>query len=319
MRNILVSVIIPAHNAMAWLEECLDSLAAQTFQDFEVIVVDDGSTDTTVPFVTDYQILDDRFRIVSQPQGGVSKARNTGIDHALGRYVTFVDADDALHPEALAAMYNAIKETGAPVCITGFTSWKGDLAGRGIKVYGSRKQREIYSYRKAMKAALYQKRIMNAPWGVMMERSLLTPDRRFREGIRYEDLDAFYRFYEGVDKIVYLPYTYYFYRDNPEGFINRWSDSRLDVLDVTDRLEKFFKDRYPELKKAAADRRYSAHFNMLVLMLKNGVDNPAALERCRKVIKEGRWRALTDPNVRMKNKVGALASFLGEGFIKRLL
>lgn len=143
-----------------------------------------------------------------------------------------------------------------------------------------------------------------------MKRESLRRVGGFREGILYEDLDIFYRINEPTDRIVYIREPLYFYRKNPGGLLSSWKDSRLDVLDVTDRMADFFHERYPQLADAAEDRRFSAHFNMLLLMRKYKVDNPEALERCRRVIRDGRSRALRDRNVRMKNKVGALMAYI---------
>lgn len=314
----LISVVIPAYNASDFLEQCLDSLCMQTLDDFEVIIVDDGSTDSTASIADSFQHVDERFRLVRTENGGVSKARNRGIEISEGKYITFVDADDALHPEALASMYGALRDHEASVCVTSYASFKKDWRKYGVRVPRRKGNPEVYTYTQAMKVALYQKRLLNSPWGMMMERRLLGADRRFREGIRYEDLDAFYRFYEGAERIVYIPYPYYFYRENPNGFIHQWSDARLDVLDVTTRISAYFERNYPELKKAASDRLFSAHYNMLLLMLKNGVNNTEAIEKCNKVIKEGRWQALIDPNVRLKNKIGALLSYGGLPILKIL-
>ena len=314
----LVSVIIPAYNASEYLEQCLDSITMQSLDDFEVIIVDDGSTDHTASIAHNYERIDDRFRLIRRENGGVSKARNIGIDNSKGKFITFVDADDALHPKALAAMYAALRDYEAQVCVSAFTRFKKDWRTNGVKVPNHPGKPEIYNYEEAIQTALYQKRLFNSPWGVMIERRLFEDGRRFREGIRYEDLDAFYRFYEGAHKIVYLPFTYYLYRVNPGGFILNWSNSRLDVLDVTDRIEEYFKYRSPSIAKAASDRRFSAHFNMLLLMMKNGVENEDIKQRCLKVIQEKRKGAIIDPNVRLKNKIGAIASYGGKGFLKLL-
>lgn len=296
----MVSVVVPAYNAGEFLEECLESLRRQTLNDFEVIVVDDGSTDNTSDITKRFAKRDRRFRLLITTNGGVSRARNLGIDESRGDLITFVDADDALHPEALERMSEAIKQ--GDVCITDFNDHPaGPLTSTDP---------ETYNYEEGVGRILYRERMHNSPWAVMMRRRLLGDSQRFREGIRYEDLDAFYRFYEGA-RIVHLRQPLYFYRKNPRSFINNWSESRLDVLDVTDRLVDYMKERHPALTAAAEDRRFSAHFNMLLLMTRLGVKNDEARARCRAVIKAGRLRALKDPNVRLKNKIGALASYLG--------
>lgn len=311
--NPAVSIIIPAYNAEEFLAECLASLKSQTFENFEVLLIDDGSTDSTPQIISEFEQIDNRFKHVSIPNGGVSHARNTGIDLAKGKYITFVDADDILYPDALKTMYSCLDSHDEDVCITGFKN--SENPG---KFKHSRHSVESYDYQEAMQKALYQKRIFNAPWGVMMKRSLLGNSIRFREDTRYEDLDAFYRFFDGASKIIYLPSKYYFYRRNRKSFINTWNPSRLDVLDVTDRMTEYFRLKYPDLLKAAEDRRFSAHFNILLLLYRNKVEDMASVARCLGVIREGRKRALTDPKVRLKNKIGALLSFGGNPILKFL-
>lgn len=305
-----VSAIVPAYNAAEYLEDCLNSILRQSLKELEVIVIDDGSTDSTLRIAEKIAAEDKRIRVESISNRGVSAARNLGIDLAKGEYLTFVDADDILHPMALQTMLDVCRGRRVPVCISGFRKFSGK-APKTMKTIPADfiSKAHVWTYREAMEIALYQKELLNSPWGALIESRLLKEGTRFREGTRYEDLDAFYRFYESTQRIAYLPLPLYFYRDNLESFIRTWSPERLDVLDVTDRMLAFFSIRYPELKAAAADRRFSAHFNMWLLMKRNGIDNPEALKRCADAIRAGRKQALTDTKVRLKNKIGALLSY----------
>ena len=159
---------------------------------------------------------------------------------------------------------------------------------------------------------LYQRRILNSPCGALYRASVFNGhDRlRFRKG-RYEDLDLFYRAFERTEKVCILDRTVYFYRNTPGSFINTWSEERLDVLDVTDRIVEHMAGRSSALLRAAEDRRFSAHFNMLVEMTRHGIDNPEQKQRCLSVIRQQRFRELTDGKTRLKNKLGAMISYLG--------
>lgn len=321
----LVSVVVPAYNAEPFIDDCLFSILNQRIKSMEVIVVDDGSTDATAERVKRFAESDSRITLVTQPNGGVSKARNRGIDLAKGDFVTFVDADDFLHPDALSRMMGILESTGAGVSICRLKSVKVNASARKVYEKYEGKAREdtsadyeVFDYLGAMEMALYQKFLMNSPCGALMRRELLGGKLRFREGTRYEDLDAFYRFYEEAGKIVYTDSPLYYYRNNPDSFTNRWSESRLDVLDVTDRLADFFDTRYPAMSAAAADRRFSAHFNILILMLRHGVDDTASIKRCLAVIRNGRRQALKDRKVRLKNKTGALLSYGGLPLLRLL-
>ena len=98
MSSPLVSIIVPVYNVEAYLSRCLESIAAQTFRDFECILVDDGSTDSSPALCDEWAQRDPRFRVLHQKNGGISAARNSGMDAAQGQYLVFSDDDDTLHP-----------------------------------------------------------------------------------------------------------------------------------------------------------------------------------------------------------------------------
>ena len=97
--NVALSVIVPVYNLETCLPMCLDSILRQTFSDFELILVDDGSADGSLAVCQEYQEKDNRIRLLHQENGGVSSARNTGLNHAVGQYISFVDGDDFIEPD----------------------------------------------------------------------------------------------------------------------------------------------------------------------------------------------------------------------------
>lgn len=308
-----ISVIIPVYNAEEWLRAALASLQGQTYADFEAILVDDGSSDQSPEICREFCGHDPRFRLISQSNAGVSAARNRGIDVASGEWIAFMDADDVMPPDALAVMAGHARKSGAGIVAGGYE--------RGIPKHmpsGEGGAMTVTSDT-AILIGLYQMRILNNPWGMLFSSSVFKkdPQLRFRH-CRYEDLDLFYLAFERTDKVCILDRTVYFYRDTPGSFINTWSDARLDVLDVTDRMAEHMRRRSPELLRAAQDRRFSAHFNMLVEMIRHSIDNPGQRERCMRVIKEQRFNELTDGKTRLKNKLGALLSYLGMPAIRMI-
>lgn len=300
----LISVIVPVYNAGEWLSYALESLCAQSYTNFEAILVDDGCTDSSPLLCQKYAGTDTRFRYVRQPNGGVSSARNKGIDLAKGEWIAFMDADDLLLQNSLKILHDsAIKSN----CLIAAGRYSRKMPAN--ETSGSAEILTMTS-EEAIRTGLYQKRILNNPWGMLYHKSVFggTEPVRFRK-CRYEDLDLFYRAFERVPRICLVDDVVYYYRDNPGSFINTWSDSRLDVLDVTDRILSHMKRHHPSLVAAAEDRRFSAHCNMLVELIRRGVRNPEARERCISVIKERRAAELRDREVRIKNKLGALASY----------
>lgn len=117
-----VSIIIPIYNAEKYLRECIDSILAQTLYDIEVILVDDGSNDTSPVICDEYVSMDNRVKVIHKPNGRASSARNAGIRVATGEYIAFVDADDWVSPE----MYKTMLESGADVCLCDYVRFQAD-------------------------------------------------------------------------------------------------------------------------------------------------------------------------------------------------
>lgn len=111
--NVIISVIIPIYNAERFLSQCLDSILAQTFKNWELIAVDDGSTDNSLKILMAYAVKDSRIKIISKSNEGVSIARNTAINKSCGEYVYFVDADDIIEPECLFKLIDVMKKRKA--------------------------------------------------------------------------------------------------------------------------------------------------------------------------------------------------------------
>ena len=117
------SIIIPAYNVGEYLQDCLASIQRQSFTDFEVLIVDDGSTDGTGRVAQEFADRDSRYRLVPKENGGVSSARNLGLERAAGEFVWFVDGDDYIHPESLAWLHRLIEESPSVDYVTFDYDW----------------------------------------------------------------------------------------------------------------------------------------------------------------------------------------------------
>ena len=113
MEKITVSIIMPCYNASAYLREAIESVLSQSYQDWELIIVDDGSTDNSREIAREYVAKDKRIHLIEQPNSGACRARNNGIEHAKGEYIKFLDADDVLEPECLTEQVSQICKLGS--------------------------------------------------------------------------------------------------------------------------------------------------------------------------------------------------------------
>lgn len=301
-----ISVVIPVYNTGKYLRECLDSVVGQTFRDLDIIVVDDGSTDGSSAICDEYAARDSRIRVLHCSNGGLSVARNRGIDLADGEFISFIDSDDAIHPSMIQCLLDAALAASADIascaCRRG-TELRYEIKGGG--------QARISASEKSIEKMLYQTSLATSSACAHLFKRSLFDDVRFTPGILYEDLDAVPFVFEKAVRVVSLPDKLYFYRITPNSLINTWSPRRLDVLSVTARLEAHFKS-HPRIYAAACDRRLSAAFNIFMLNARqrSQADEEVAL-RCWHIIRERRMASLLNPRVRLKNKAGIMVSYLG--------
>lgn len=131
----LISIVVPVYNAKASLRKCLDSLAQQTYTDFEVLLINDGSTDESPEICREYCERDSRFRLITQKNAGPAAARNTGMEQAAGKYMAFVDSDDYVEPDMLEALCRRAEESGADITVFGYYLEKNGESKRVAPVY----------------------------------------------------------------------------------------------------------------------------------------------------------------------------------------
>ena len=304
-----ISVIIPFYNVEKYIEKCLQSVSEQTFGDFEVILVDDGSTDNS-PFVCrKFVEKDSRFKLFTKRNEGVSVARNFGIEKATGDFIAFIDSDDIVHPKLLETLITNSQKNNADIAVGKSVTFVDECDMRQPEHTVVR----TLTPAQAISDALYQKSINNAVWGKLFRKSLFE-GISFPENRIYEDLAVFYLLFERANRIVTTTEHLYFYRKREGSYIQRFTPQRTDVLDITDQLCEYMKTHHPSLVAPANDRKLSANFNILWLSNINNMHNEDTTKRCWKNIKELRWASLLNPNVRIKNKLGVLVSFFGLKF-----
>lgn len=313
----MVSVIIPAYNAEKYLRECLDSAVGQIHRDIEIIVVDDGSTDSTAEIVGEYVAADSRVKLIRQANAGVSASRNAAMSRAEGEWIVFLDSDDVLRPDCISTLLD-IAVSGCSKLVYG--DWRGGSDCSAVDFEIDKRSTVSIDAIEVIEQALYQtSSIVPSPWGKLYHRDLFD-DIRFDESLIYEDLDIFYKLADKAGRISVTNAPIYFYRKNPDGLTGTFRPSRLDVLDVTRRIEEYISARYPALLPAARDRRLSANFNMYCLLSLHDRDHRhAAVARdCWHIIRTYRRECLFNPRVRLKNKIGILVSYFGQTALRLL-
>lgn len=331
----MITIILPVYNCEDYLQEAIDSVFSQTYTDWELILVDDGSTDSSGKICEKAARKSSRVTVIHKTNGGISSARNAGLKRMRGNYVTFLDSDDILHPLFLEILYKGAEEYGCDIVCGGMKNFTGYgskiLLNAHLDVVSSRRKYflRLLSPVKALKNILYQKRIDCSVCGKLFS-SALWEDLRFREGTRYEDLDIIYQVVLKSTLVGRSLKELYFYRQHASSFIHTFSMERADVLDVTERMTHYMDIHHPEFSKASRSRELSANFNILTLLASNRdvIENMDEEELwqainlgdwCWGKIKELRGGMLLNPRVRVKNKIAILLSYIGgRSLIERL-
>ena len=205
MKDIKVSVIVPVYNAEATLKKCVDSLLSQTFPYFEVLLVDDGSKDSSGAICDEYARQDSRVKVFHKANGGVSSARQYGIDHAQGEYTIHADPDDWVESEMLAELYLKAKETDADMVICDFyeNTYKGQrlISQKPSSLHHDVVLKELFG------------RLMGATWNKLIRRACYEKYHvHFPQELSFcEDQYACAALAKHNIKIAYLPKAFYHY------------------------------------------------------------------------------------------------------------
>lgn len=244
MRETQVSIIIPVYNVENYLRSCLDSVLSQTYKDFEVLMVNDGSTDGSGAICQDFVERDSRFHYFEKENGGLSDARNYGLDRAKGHYITFLDSDDFLFEDYLENLYYASRLSDSDITIGGYCRF-GDS---NFYFYNDRFKSDSLVAFKDFQAIQYLDSMLDVTfitfstaWGKLFKRELFS-ELRFPYGKYAEDQFLIWRLYMKADKIYVFNGASYVYRMNPSGLSNIFTLKHLDYIDALEERIKATKD-----------------------------------------------------------------------------
>lgn len=210
----LVSIIIPVYNCEKYLNRCIDSIRAQTYEKYEVLLIDDGSSDNSAKICDKVSDIDKRFRCKHTLNGGAAKARNIALDEVQGAYITFIDADDYVEPEYLEKLQEAAVTYNADIsqCL-----WRRpNTIYKETDTVPAPFETRLFNRHEAMLDFVTENRLCNSVWGKLFKREIFNQLRfpRMRTG---EDSMLLIEIYKTVNRVVSIPYIGYIYFMNEQG------------------------------------------------------------------------------------------------------
>lgn len=238
-----ISVIIPVYNVKEYLKECLDSVINQSFEDIEIICIDDGSTDGSLNILNKYSDNDSRVRIITQKNKGAGAARNAGLNKSNGKYIYFIDADDYLNPDALNKMYYLSQERNLDLLLFKLLNFNEKTHEKDYD-YSNMPflldiGKDVFSYKDFKDDLL---KVDVSPCNKFFKRELIE-NKKFLEGLIFED-NAFYIDYIfDAERIFFLDEILYNRRIRADSIITEASKKYADIIEIYDYIYQKFKDR----------------------------------------------------------------------------
>ena len=313
----MISIVVPVYNVQNFLEKCVNSIIAQHYEDIEIILVDDGSTDSSGQMCDEFEKKDSRIRVIHKKNGGLSSARNAGIAIAKGDYIGFVDSDDFVEPEMYGTLLDAILDTGKMIASCGQII---DLWGERTIYKHTLKEMKIFSKQESINEML----LLNV-FDVSACDKLY--DKRLFETIKYpegkisEDAAIVFDILDKSNGMVHVgkPFYHYIYRKNSISK-RTYSHKRYDAFVNCLKTEQFIKDNYPSLLKSCG-----VYLSITIAYLLSEFEENPELKgeykedylAYRKKFLENVDFLLSEKNVELKTKVRMLA--LKTGFYRVFL
>lgn len=268
-----ISVIIPVYQAECYLSRCMESVRHQTWKDYEMILVDDGSTDSSGRLCDGYMCSDQRVRVIHQRNQGLSAARNAGISNAKGQWIAFVDADDAVSPWYLERLYQAASRQNCEIAQCGFEPFYRqmpltDLGDDRCEVFsGEEMQQRIYS----PKRQIYLESTVS--WNKLYRKELFEKIS-FPEGKIHEDEAVSYRLYAKAKRVAVLSVRLYWYYQNHEGIMGqKMNVRRLDYVEILHERYLFYKRRQQQILASKTAKQLYFTLSDAAVLRKQEVEN----------------------------------------------
>lgn len=253
MRAPLVSVIVPIFNLENLVSRCIESIVNQNYTKLEIILVNDGSTDSSGKICDSYSELDERIVVLHKPNGGLSDARNFGIRSSTGKLITCIDGDDYVSPTLISNLVKPFLEQDVDLSVGGFSKVSPTETS---DMKGSSSDYEVITNEVALQRLFYQKGLTTSAWGKLYRRHLFDAIE-YPVGQIHEDLPVTYRIIAECDKVAVASACDYFYVQHPQSITATGSyRKRLPAINFASEAVDFTNNQFPHLAQSAKVRLF---------------------------------------------------------------
>ena len=293
-----ISVIVPVYNAENYLAACLDSILSQTYQNFEVILINDGSKDSSGRICDEYAKIDARIRVVHQENHGVSHARNVGLSMICGDLVSFIDSDDTLEPDMYALLARLLQEHGADISHCGYKRF--DKQGQLVREVNGTHRIIIQNGEEAIVCMLRGECFSNALWNKLFRKQIVR-DLRFQENLKNnEDVLFNVHAFSRARTTVFQDEGKYHYYDRPTSTCNNLKTRKQNQDAIVASEQMLPLVSMPEAVATVHQRIYEARVNHLRWLVRNRDSALPGEIKAEKALLEQAWQRLSSHTPRQQ-------------------
>lgn len=316
--NDLISVIIPVYNVEKYLEKCIKSVINQTYTNLEIILVDDGSTDNSGNFCDIYAKKDSRIVVLHKQNGGLSDARNNGIEIATGQFITFVDGDDYVDHMIISQLYESIKKYDCEIATCRYRCIWENTEEQNISIEPETISLPLDA-ETALKNMLYQKYTTNSAWCKLYDLKLFS-NIRYPVGHNYEDLGTTYKLFAKSDRVVLNNFVGYFYLQRDKSIMrSKFDAKRIDGLMFAKKQLEFIDNHYPRIINSAQNRLFIESIYILVAMQNSSTSIKNIEDECFAIIRDYRLSVFLDSESNRRPRIYAVFSFFSIRLLIKIL
>ncbi|UTR14871.1 glycosyltransferase [Salipaludibacillus sp. LMS25] len=244
-KRVDISVIVPVFNVAEFVLPCLNSIKDQTFKNIDVIIINDGSHDGSAELCEEFARTDDRFTVIHQRNAGLSAARNTGIQHATGSYLAFIDGDDKIDPLMLETLYELCESSKSDIAVCGMGK---EIDGRPVFKQPETISVKHFNTTEAMKELFKGELYRFAACNKLYKKELFS-HVTFPTGMIHEDLQTTYKVIGQAERLAFTDYIGYIYVQRSNSILNKaYHENRLDSFKGWDNIIDYMNEKFPELK-----------------------------------------------------------------------
>ena len=311
-----ISVIVPVYNVEQYLERCVDSIINQTYTNLEIILVNDGSTDNSGKLCDELAKKDERIRVIHKENGGLSDARNRGIEEAESDLVGFIDSDDYIDNDMYEILLKNLNNTDADLSMCALY----DVYNNTPEAQVTNKETWKLSSEQAIKMVMEAKILSVTAVNKLYRKSLFT-DLKFEVGKIAEDAFIMIKLLDKCEKIVATNEKKYYYVHRENSITTqKFSTKFLNVIEAYEQNRNIILEKYPKLKDVAQTRMSWAYFYVLDRLLLDDNYNDKELENnLISYLKDHRKDILNDPLFTKGRKIGFIALLLNRNLYRKLI